>query len=176
MSSTVEEHMALYECEAKLCRYISKAFDGKPKVFDKEIECLYDNLFHDDFTLGFIDDKQSDRKAAKASHKRYVALGVKAQVIHLKKIGLNSLDVKFDSSQKKLGKHRKRTIHVIYTIKDGKIIRSQFVDDRLVPDRSTYERVTSEMLEKRNLIMLMYDVNILDREHYIDDDMYVEMD
>ena len=46
-----------------------------------------------------------------------------------------------------------------------------------MPDRSTYERVTSDMLEKRNLIMLMYDVNILDREHYIDDDLcYVEMD
>ena len=55
MSSTVEEHMALYECEAKLCRYISEVFDGKPKVFDKEIEGLYDDLFHEDFTLAFID-------------------------------------------------------------------------------------------------------------------------
>lgn len=139
------ETYLIESCEATLRAYFA-TFDGTPKEFYPEIDDIFDELYHENFTLVFKDGKSTRREVVKDTHKRYVKKGLKIHLIHLKRIGLNRIDVKFKSENKRLGVQGNRVTELIYTIEDGMIVQSQVVDSSLV--RYMHARCTSAILKQ----------------------------
>jgi len=116
------------------------AYDGTPKEFE-EVESLFDAAFHKKFALNrktggrkYIDDlrgnnvdegKVLDRDAVKELHASYLNKGTKITLIHYRRIGLDCYDCEFRIQNA----DEDETYRVVYTIEDGKIERSQEVNN-----------------------------------------------
>eukprot|EP01083_Nonionella_stella_P265654 899634_1 len=139
------ETYLIESCEATLREYFA-TFDGTPKEFYPEVESIFDDLYHENFELVFKDGKSTRWQVVKKTHARYAKRGLKIHLIHMKRIGLNRIDVKFRSDNERLSIHVSRVTQLIYTIEDGMIVQSQVVDASL--DRYMHARCTSAILKK----------------------------
>ena len=125
--------------ECALRQYFA-AYDGTPKEFE-EVESLFDAAFHKKFALArksggrkYIDGlrgnnvdegKVLDRDAVKELHASYLNKGTKITLIHYRRIGLDCYDCEFRIQNA----DEDETYRVVYTIEDGKIERSQEVNN-----------------------------------------------
>jgi hypothetical protein len=125
-----------------LVRQYFAAYDGTPKEFE-EVESLFDAAFHKKFALvrktggrKYIDDmrgnnvdegKVLDRDAVKELHASYLNKGTKITLIHYRRIGLDCYDCEFRIENA----DEDEVYRVVYTIEDGKIERSQEVNNDL---------------------------------------------
>ena len=105
-----------------LRQYFS-AMDGTKRDFS-EVENLFDALFHDKFELASPCRKEiASRDRVKEIHMNLFSMGTKATIIHLERIGLDSIEVKFLQKNDRENK----SLHIVHTIEDGKLARSHLV-------------------------------------------------
>ncbi len=109
-------------CEAALRQYFD-AFDGRKKNIS-EVDQLFDAVFHEKYTL-VIDGKTFDRNKAREIRAGYLARGPKVEVIDLRRIDADRIDVRMRAQSEEECKD----IHVLYTIEDNKIAKAQVIDD-----------------------------------------------
>mmetsp|Transcript_12758 Transcript_12758/g.21947 ORF Transcript_12758/g.21947 Transcript_12758/m.21947 type:complete len:141 (+) Transcript_12758:151-573(+) len=109
--------------EMALRQYLSE-FDGAKKDFSA-VEDKFNALFHDKFSVTFEEGEDFSREDMKSMHAGFLTKGAKITLIHLRKIGLNCLDVKFTAQAEG---EEDQTIHLVYTIEDEKIVQAQEVD------------------------------------------------
>ena len=131
--------MSSNQAEIALRQYFA-AYDGTPKEFE-EVESLFDAAFHKKFALyrktggrKYIDTvrgnnvdegKVLDRDAVKELHASYLNKGTKITLIHYRRIGLDCYDCEFRIQNA----DEAETYRVVYTIEEGKIERSQEVNN-----------------------------------------------
>ena len=131
--------MSSINAEITLRQYFA-AYDGTPKEFE-EVESLFDAAFHKKFKLvrksggrKYIDDMRGnnvdeglvlDRDAVKELHASYLKKGTTITLIHYRRIGLDCYDCEFRLQNA----DEDETYRVVYTIEEGKIERSQEVNN-----------------------------------------------
>ncbi len=139
-TSQALSEMSSNNTEIALRQYFA-AYDGAPKEFDEEVESLFDRAFHDKFKLvrrkggrKYIDGMRGnmvdegtvlDRDAEKEIHVNYLKKGTHITLIHYRRIGLDCYDCEFRIQNA----DEDETYRVVYTIEDGKIERSQEVNN-----------------------------------------------
>ena len=109
-------------CEAALRQYFD-AFDGRKKNFS-EVDELFDVVSHEKYTL-VMDGKTFDRKMAKDIDAGYLTRGSKVDVIDLRRIDADRIDVQIRAQSEVECKN----IHVVYTIEDNKVAKAQVIDN-----------------------------------------------
>ena len=109
-------------CEAALRQYFD-AFDGSKKNFS-EVYQLFNAVYHDKYTL-VMDGKTFDRDMAKDVAAGYLARGSKVDVVDLRRIDADRIDVQIRAQSEVECKN----IHVVYTIEDNKVAKAQVIDN-----------------------------------------------
>ena len=82
-----------YQYEIALRQYID-AFDGTNNISQEEFKSRFDRLYHKDYTFHTKDGDTYTREQVYERHAGQFSKGIKAQLIHFRKIGLDCFDVK----------------------------------------------------------------------------------
>ena len=109
-------------CEAALRQYFA-TFDGSKKNIS-EIDQLFDAVTHEEYKL-VMDGKTFDRDAAKDIDAGYLASGSKVEIVDLRRIDTDRIDVRIRAQNEE----KYKDIHVLYTIEENKIAKAQVIDD-----------------------------------------------
>ena len=109
--------------EPALRQYLSE-FDGTKKEFST-VEAKFNNLYHDKFHVSFEDGEDFTRDEMKDLHTSFLTKGATVAIHHIRNIGVDTYDVKFVAEAE--GEEDK-TVHMVYTTADGKIVKAQEVD------------------------------------------------
>ena len=127
-----------YQFEIALRQFIA-AFDGTNSISQADFQSRFDNLYHKNYTFypkdekvaeedGFITTKTQvplARNEVFVLEANKLASGTKMTLIHIRKIGLNCLDVKLIEENFDWN----RTLHIVTTITDKKAIICKEIDD-----------------------------------------------
>lgn len=109
-------------CEAALRQYFD-IFDGSKKNIS-EVDQLFDAVTHEKFKL-VMDGKTFDRDAAKDIDAGYLARGSKVELVDLRRIDADRIEVRIRAQEEK----KYKDIHVVYTIEENKIAKAQVIDN-----------------------------------------------
>lgn len=115
--------MGMSSFEPALRQYFSE-FDGTKKEFST-VEAKFNHLYHDKFHVSFEDGEDFTRDEMKDLHTSFLTKGATVKIHHIRHIGLDTYDVKLVAEAE--GEEDK-TVHMVYTISDKKIIKAQEVD------------------------------------------------
>jgi len=113
--------------KSALEQYVS-VFDGTKKQFSEDIEDLFNNLYHPDFTLVTKERTRETRDSTKQMHSRKLARGTKASIVHIKRIGLSCVDVKL----RLVNDLEDITTRVLFTLFDNKMIKGIHHEDTFI--------------------------------------------
>ena len=112
-----------YTYKPALKQYLA-AFDGTKKDFT-EVEHLFDSLYHEHFTFSTKDGTLHTRDTAKKIAASKLALGSEVTLIHLKRIGLSCVDIKY----RLVNKVEDTITRIVFNTLSKKIMRAWVHED-----------------------------------------------
>ena len=105
-------------------RQYGALFDGTKKDFS-EVEAIFDDLHHDDFTVTLSNGEELDREARKELDKQRLAAGAKITNVAYTRIDYNKALIEFCVEE---SEDKNVIVQNLVTIKDKKIIEARQVD------------------------------------------------